>query len=82
MLLLTTSSLSRAAILPSDDLNESTAKILFSMRTSDFVRISTRRRGKRMDGWKGCFWHEAGCSCGPFREMAEKGAAQSKEASA
>ena len=35
-----------------------------------------------MDGWKGCFWHEAGCSCGPFREMAEKGAAQSKEASA
>ena len=32
-----------------------------------------------MDGGKGCFRHEAGCSCGHFRDMAEKGIAQAKE---
>ena len=47
-LCMTTSNLSRAAILPSDDLNESMAKILFSMRTSVFVRISAHRRNKRV----------------------------------
>jgi hypothetical protein len=41
MHLSTTSSQSLRDILPSDGLNESTAKILFSLRTSSFVKKRT-----------------------------------------